>query len=95
MCSSDLGELFLEIADNGVGIAPEYVDRIFDRFFRAGQVPGVSGAGLGLYLAQQIARLHGGTITCRTVPGRGSTFTVTLPAGGGQRIERTESGLVP
>ena len=89
------GELFLEIADNGVGIAPEYVDRIFDRFFRAGQVPGVSGAGLGLYLAQQIARLHGGTITCRTVPGRGSTFTVTLPAGGGQRIERTESGLVP
>ena len=72
-------ELLLEVSDEGVGIPPEQTVRIFERFYRVGQVPGVTGAGLGLYLVRQIALLHAGDVTCSSSPGSGSTFTVTLP----------------
>jgi two-component system, sensor histidine kinase LadS len=72
------GGLLLEVRDNGVGISPEQVERIFERFYRAGHVPGVTGAGLGLYLVRQIALLHGGEVSCSSKPGHGSIFTVTL-----------------
>ncbi len=72
------GELLLEVQDNGVGISPEQAERIFERFYRAGLVPGVTGAGLGLYLVRRIALLHGGDVSCRSSPGHGSSFTVTL-----------------
>ena len=73
------GELTLEVRDQGVGISPDHAGKIFERFYRAGQVPGVTGAGLGLYLVQHIAVLHGGTVSCSSSPGQGSTFSVTLP----------------
>ena len=72
------GELTLEVRDQGVGISPDHAGRIFERFYRAGQVPGVTGAGLGLYLVQHIAELHGGTVSCSSSPGQGSTFSVML-----------------
>jgi len=74
------GELMLQVKDSGTGISSEDTDRIFDQYYRSGQVPGVSGAGLGLYLVQQIARLHGGDVACTSKPGLGSTFTVRLCA---------------
>ncbi len=65
----------IEIEDTGPGIAPQDADKIFDPFFttKAG------GTGLGLALAHKIVEDHGGTITFRSVPGRGTTFRLLLP----------------
>ncbi|MGH2558723.1 MAG: sensor histidine kinase [Thermomicrobiales bacterium] len=72
----------LAIADNGLGIAEDHLPHIFDRFYRVDQARTTGGAGLGLAIARQIADQHGGAITVASQPGRGSTFTLTLPAGG-------------
>ncbi|MER5702190.1 ATP-binding protein [Micromonospora sp. NPDC002296] len=74
---------WLSVADTGAGIAPEQHDRIFEEFY---QVPGstrIGGTGLGLPYARRVVRLLGGTLELASEPGRGSTFTVTLPIGGG------------
>ncbi|WP_433346386.1 sensor histidine kinase [Micromonospora sp. CA-111912] len=73
----------LSVADTGAGIAPEQHDRIFEEFY---QVPGstrIGGTGLGLPYARRVVRLLGGTLELTSEPGRGSTFMVTLPIGGG------------
>jgi signal transduction histidine kinase len=70
--------LLLEVNDSGIGIFPDQQNKIFDRYYRINQVPGVSGVGLGLHLVQLIANLHGGKVTLTSRPGHGSTFTVTL-----------------
>jgi signal transduction histidine kinase len=75
------GSARVQFQDQGIGISPEHVPHIFERFYRAtgsGSVEARSG-GLGLAIAQAIANAHGGRIECETEPGRGSTFTVTLP----------------
>lgn len=72
----------VDVADSGIGIAPDDVPHLFERFFkadRARQRTG-SGSGLGLAIAHKIVSLHGGTIAVRSTPGQGATFTVTLPA---------------
>jgi two-component system, NtrC family, sensor kinase len=69
--------VFLSITDNGTGIAPEYMDRIFEPFFSTKE-PG-SGTGLGLAVAQGIVERHGGRIAVHSVPGRKTTFTTTFP----------------
>jgi len=73
----------ISVRDTGIGIAPGDVDRVFDRFWRAdaarsrtGDRPGF---GLGLSICKWIAEAHGGSIAVTSRPGRGSTFTVTLP----------------
>jgi len=71
----------LAVADNGIGIAEAEQTRIFDRFY---QVDGsrtrkYGGAGIGLAVALEIARAHGGVIALRSAPGQGSEFTVRLP----------------
>jgi heavy metal sensor kinase len=69
------------VADTGVGIAPDALPRVFDRFYRADAARETSGgAGLGLAIAKLIVEQHGGTITAQSIPGRGSTFIVRLPA---------------
>ncbi|MEM6330170.1 MAG: ATP-binding protein [Planctomycetota bacterium] len=75
------GALKLSIADTGVGIAPDELPRVFEKFFRSEDpaVRGEAGTGLGLSLAREIARLHGGDVTAESVVGEGSTFTITLP----------------
>ena len=67
-----------EVADTGVGIAPEHQSRIFEKFYR---VPGenTGGAGLGLSIAQEIVQAHGGEMGLTSQPGQGSTFWFTLP----------------
>jgi signal transduction histidine kinase len=71
----------IAVADQGSGIAPEDLPRIFDRFYRArssgGRIAG--GAGIGLAVARWIAEQHGGRIEVESTPGRGSTFTIVLP----------------
>jgi PAS domain S-box-containing protein len=75
---TEAGELFFEVADQGVGIAPDQIEKAFDRFYRVWQIPGVAGAGLGLHIVKRVAELHGGTVSCSSRPGLGSTFTVKL-----------------
>ncbi|WP_249998588.1 cell wall metabolism sensor histidine kinase WalK [Actinoplanes sp. M2I2] len=75
--------LTIAVADTGVGIAPDDLDRVFDRFWRAdsSRTRATGGSGLGLPIARQIAEAHGGDISVISTPGEGTTFTVTLPTG--------------
>jgi signal transduction histidine kinase len=70
--------LLLEVKDCGIGIFPDQQKKIFDRYYRVNQVPGVPGVGLGLHLVQLIANLHGGSVMLSSRPGHGSTFSVRL-----------------
>jgi two-component system, OmpR family, phosphate regulon sensor histidine kinase PhoR len=69
------------VSDQGVGIAPEELPRLFDRFYRAPRTGAMrsGGMGLGLYICQEIVARHGGTIQVASNEGAGSTFTFALP----------------
>jgi signal transduction histidine kinase len=71
----------IEVADTGIGIAPEDHQHLFQRFFRASNaVEGqIAGAGLGLYISRAIADAHGGRLTVQSRLGEGSTFRFDLP----------------
>jgi heavy metal sensor kinase len=73
--------LYLEVADNGPGIAAEHSERIFDRFYRVDESRSreAGGAGLGLSIAQWAIRTQGGDIRLLTSPGHGCTFQISLP----------------
>lgn len=73
----------LRISDDGIGIAPDELDKIWQRFYQVGdsRQPG-AGLGLGLAMVRQIVKLHGGCISAGSVLGEGSRFTVTLPLAG-------------
>lgn len=74
------GELLLSVEDDGIGIAMENQDKIWQRFYQVDPSrSGESGAGLGLSMVQQIARAHGGYMTLKSEPGKGSVFTLHLP----------------
>jgi signal transduction histidine kinase len=82
----------LEVADHGIGIPAEEQERIFERFYQSDRrlARTHEGCGLGLSIVQSVVRLHGGTITVKSAPGRGSTFTMWLPLAGA-----AETGHVP
>jgi signal transduction histidine kinase len=67
------------VRDTGMGIDPEQASRVFEPFHRVAARPGTAGIGLGLPLAREIARAHGGEISLFSTPGSGSSFTVRLP----------------
>jgi signal transduction histidine kinase len=71
----------LEVEDAGIGIAPEHIPRIFDKFYMVdgGLTRRRRGAGVGLYMAREIVRLHRGEIEVRSRPGAGTVFAVRLP----------------
>jgi signal transduction histidine kinase len=73
------GFVALSVKDRGMGVPAADLPRIFDPFFRAQNASGYIGTGLGLNLADRIARLHGGWIDVHSREGRGSTFTIKLP----------------
>ncbi|TVQ62364.1 MAG: hypothetical protein EA378_05460 [Phycisphaerales bacterium] len=79
--NSDGTMLTVAVSDTGVGISPEDAERIFDRFYRAKNeaTSEIVGTGLGLTLAREVVRLHGGDVTVESQLGRGSTFTMTIP----------------
>ncbi len=74
----DQGVEFL-ISDNGLGIPPEELPHVFDKFFRGRSTGQLAGFGLGLHLAHSVVRSHGGTLTVRNLPEGGAEFKVWLP----------------
>lgn len=72
----------VDIGDTGIGIKPEEHELVFQKFYRASdeRVAGITGTGLGLALARQVARMHRGDITLSSELNKGSTFTLRLPA---------------
>ena len=75
----DGGKIFVSIADNGVGIAQEHFEKIFERFFRIGTVEDVEGGGLGLTIVRWIADSHKIKIEITSELGKGTTFTLIIP----------------
>ncbi len=75
------GAAIIEVADTGIGIAPEHLPRVFDRFWRAPQARGrvADGSGIGLALVTDLVGAHGGRVEADSEPGRGSRFRVVLP----------------
>src|SRR5262249_23122928 len=69
----------IAVADTGIGIASEDQDKIFEEFRQDGRERSREGTGLGLTLTRRIVELHGGTIRVESTPGKGSTFSFTLP----------------
>jgi len=78
---SSNGDAVLEVADNGIGIPPEAVPHVFDRFFRVDKARSreLGGAGIGLSIVKAICAAHGGQIEVESAEGRGSQFRFKLP----------------
>ena len=74
----------ISITDHGIGVPPDELPHIFERFRRVEreEMSGITGSGLGLAIVKHLVELHSGKITVRSVPGEGSTFTVSLPIRG-------------
>ena len=75
----------ISVQDDGIGIPYEYQSRIFDKFVQVKGVRDEGGSGLGLAISREMVRAHGGAIWVESAPGKGSTFTFTIPL----REERT------
>ena len=73
--------LAIDVADTGVGIDPEDLPRVFERFARGNgrQAPGPRGTGLGLAIVRAVAEAHSGSVAVESPPGRGSSFRITIP----------------
>lgn len=69
----------LKVSDTGVGMPANELDKIFGRFYRTTTASTTAGTGLGLWIAQQIAKAHGGLITVASELNVGTTFDVQLP----------------
>jgi signal transduction histidine kinase len=77
--------IVIHVQDTGVGIRPEDKDHIFEPFFTT--KPEVKGTGLGLSVSYGIIKSHGGDIMVESEPGKGATFTISLPIEGVQNAE--------
>ncbi len=75
------GTVEVTITDTGIGIAPEHLPHIFDRFYRVEESRSTGGSGLGLAIALNVAQAHNGTITVNSQVGKGASFSVQLAAG--------------
>lgn len=75
------GYVTVSVSDNGIGIAKDELDKIFDKFYRVstGLVHDVKGSGLGLSIVKHVMEAHGGSVSVESVPNVGTTFTLHLP----------------
>jgi len=79
-CRRESGRVVVEVADDGVGIAPERLATIFERHWNPGYADERSGTGLGLAIVKAIAQAHGGSVGARSTLGRGTAVVLSLPA---------------
>src|SRR5262249_1273241 len=89
------GAVTLSVADVGSGIPPEHLPHLFERFHR---IPGPrrrESTGLGLAIVREIVTAHGGTITCESAPGVGTTFRIRLPVWQGEGMAVPSATGVP
>lgn len=77
--SSQSQQVIFCIRDEGIGMTPEDIGKLFQKFERGGNVSNIKGSGLGLCIVKHIVDLHGGTISVESAIGKGTTFTVALP----------------
>lgn len=79
-CISTSENVIVSVQDHGIGIAEDKLQKIFDRFYRVKEMPtGFSGLGIGLYVASEIVKLHGGKIWAESEINKGSVFSFSLP----------------
>jgi two-component system phosphate regulon sensor histidine kinase PhoR len=78
------GDAVIEVADHGIGMAPDEQKHVFEKFYRAPSHESrlIAGTGLGLTLVAHIAKAHGGRVEVESAPGAGSTFCIVLPLEG-------------
>lgn len=76
----------IELSDGGIGIVPEDLPHVFDRFYQSDQIRDSRGTGIGLALCKELVELHGGSITVDSTVGKGSTFSILLP------VKQSEAG---
>ncbi len=84
------GVVRLTVTDTGVGIAPEYLPHVFDKFFRVPDPRHPASTGLGLAIVREVAQAHGGSVACDSTLGQGTTVTLTLPIRDASRKRGTE-----
>ncbi len=84
----DRDRAYLEVTDTGIGIDPEHLPHVFDRFYRTDKARSrlSGGTGLGLAIVKRIAEQHGGSVTVTSQPGSGTSVTVSLPARNSPRV---------
>ena len=82
------GQVFVSVQDDGIGIDPEDVEHVFDRFYKADKSHHQPGTGLGLSIAREVLQRMGQSITVRSQPEQGAVFTFSLSRQG-------EAGLEP
>ena len=70
----------LQVTDTGVGIPPDDLPHIFERFWRGRDASRISGSGIGLAMAAELTQAHGGRLAASSEPGQGTRMTLTLPA---------------
>src|SRR5205085_1397659 len=82
--SVDNGQVVIEVADNGIGIPPEDLARIFERFYRVDRSRSreMGGTGLGLSIVKHVAQVHRGSIEVSSAPGVGASFRLKIPTTG-------------
>ena len=82
------GRLSIAVTDTGIGIAPDEIEKVFEKFYRSKNplMARITGSGLGLPIAREVARLHGGDVILESELGKGSTFTLTLPIAAEDRM---------
>ena len=91
----DDGAVVLSVKDHGQGIAPEHLPRLTERFYRVDRSRSrdTGGTGLGLAIVKHVAQRHGAELTIESVPGQGSTFSITFPASRVRHMEQAQ-GIV-
>jgi signal transduction histidine kinase len=82
----------VSISDSGIGMSPEELAVLFDPYTRGSSQRKIRGVGLGVVIVKKLVESHGGEVTVTSVPGRGSTFTFTVPMSGSENTKRRNAG---
>ncbi len=93
VAASRPGAVEISVSDNGAGVPPDEVPRLFERFYKGDKARRSEGTGLGLAIAKHIVQAHGGTISAESTHGQGATFTIAMPLSGPPMQDEPDSGI--